>query len=211
MIRKILPAAIALLLFAWLAAMVTAGRTQAFDDSIRAAVHAHASPALDIAMQNISRIGEPKVLIDTGAVLLLFFLATRKWRTAWLVLLTVGGAELIDQILKLIFHRPRPHVFFGRQPFGYSFPSGHSLVSFVVFGALAVFLTPHVRSRVWRWVLYLAAASVVLAIGLSRVYLGMHYPTDVLGGYVAGVFWLTVVDLLWDRWRRDRTLRSRSH
>lgn len=210
MIRKYLPAAVALAIFAWLAAMVTTGRTQQFDESIRMAVHGRASPALTVAMRNLSRIGEPAVLIVSGAVVFLILLAARRRRVALLVFVVVGGAEIFDQFLKLAFRRPRPPAFFGLQePGGYSFPSGHALVSCTLFGALAVYAASRAGSRTLRWLYYVAAALPVLAIGLSRVYLGVHYPTDVLGGYAAAVFWLSVVYLLWRRSGGDGAFGSR--
>jgi undecaprenyl-diphosphatase len=106
--------------------------------------------------------------------------------------IAIGGAEVLDQLLKLLFHRARPATFFGLpEPMSYSFPSGHALVSFAFFGALAVFVSPR------RWWYAIAAALPIAAIGYSRIYLGMHYPSDVLGGWVAAAIWL--FSLSWAR------------
>jgi undecaprenyl-diphosphatase len=78
---------------------------------------------------------------------------------------------------------------------GYSFPSGHALVSCAFFGALAVFAAARTGRRARRWLYYVGAAIPIAAIGLSRIYLGMHYPSDVLGGYTGAAAWLFSVKL----------------
>jgi undecaprenyl-diphosphatase len=104
------------------------------------------------------------------------------------------GAEALDQILKLLFDRPRPETFFGfAAPVTHSFPSGHAMVSCCFFGVMAVILAARAPSRLKRTAIFAAAAILVVLIGFSRVYLGYHYPTDVLGGYAAAVVWLAVV------------------
>jgi undecaprenyl-diphosphatase len=109
------------------------------------------------------------------------------------------GAEAFDQLLKWIFHRQRPEAFFGHSPLSYSFPSGHSVESCCFYGVLAALVAGQSK-RLWRQVgIWLVAALVTLAIGCSRIYLGVHYPTDVLGGYAAAIVW---VSLIWLSWRR---------
>jgi undecaprenyl-diphosphatase len=108
------------------------------------------------------------------------------------------GAEALDQILKLLFNRPRPEPFFGlAAPITHSFPSGHAMVSCCFFGVLAVILAargaPWAASRSKRMAIFAVAAILVALMGFSRVYLGFHYPTDVLAGYAAAVVWLAVV------------------
>ena len=105
--------------------------------------------------------------------------------------------EVLDQLLKVAFHRPRPPTLFGLAgPAGYSFPSGHALVSFAFFGALAVFAAPR------RWLRYIVAALPVAAIGYSRIYLGVHYPSDVLGGWAAAAVWVFSVTFIMARAQR---------
>ena len=93
---------------------------------------------------------------------------------------TVLGANLLSEALKLVFQRPRPESFFGfESPITYSFPSGHAMVSLVFYLALAEVLAPPGRRPAAR----VAAAVLSLAVGFSRVYLGVHYPTDVAAGW----------------------------
>jgi membrane-associated phospholipid phosphatase len=188
----LLPAASALLFFAWLGAEVLRGGTQAFDDRIRMLVHANATPALTMVMRAISLIGYPAVLIALAVPAVVWSVRMGKARWASRFAISVAGAEVLEQLLKLVFHRPRPDTFFGLSgPMGYSFPSGHALVSFAFFGALAVFAAPR------RWWYYTAAALPITAIGLSRIYLGMHYPSDVLGGWAAGT--VLLLSVAWAR------------
>jgi undecaprenyl-diphosphatase len=92
--------------------------------------------------------------------------------------------------------------FFGlAEPIGYSFPSGHSLVSCVFFGVLAAFAAARTESRARRWLYYIVAALMIGAIGFSRIYLGVHYLSDVLAGYAGAIVWVFSVASA-RRWRR---------
>ncbi|MGA2737972.1 MAG: phosphatase PAP2 family protein [Bryobacteraceae bacterium] len=174
--------------------------TPAFDEPIRALVHAHASPALTVAMRAISALGEPAFLIVLGVPVVFWLVRTGRTRAMLRFAIAIVGAEVLDQLLKLLFHRARPTIFFGLpKPMGYSFPSGHALVSFAFFGALVVFASPR------RWWYYIAAAVPIAAIGYSRIYLGMHYPSDVLGGWAAAAIWLFSVS-----WARRATMPAGS-
>jgi undecaprenyl-diphosphatase len=187
----LLLAVAALVFFAWLADEVVHGRTQQFDDRIRMLVHARSSPALTAAMRGVSMIGEPWFLFVLGVPAVVWFVWKGWRRTVFVFAITVAGAEVIDQLLKLMFHRPRPATFFSlTEPVGYSFPSGHALVSCAFFGGLAVFAAARTGSRARRCLYYILAALLIAAIGYSRIYLGAHYPSDVAGGYAAAVVWL---------------------
>src|ERR1700740_1862807 len=131
-------AALALLLFAWVADSVLDQKTQSFDLQIRAAVHEHASPQLTVAMRAITWLGSWQVLLPTVGCLLAIFVLRGMSRDARLLLLAIAGAAELDTVLKLSFRRVRPAPFFGIPPLDtYSFPSGHALVSFCFYGLLA--------------------------------------------------------------------------
>lgn len=195
-------ALLAIFLFAWLAENVADQHTAKFDSFVRAGVHAYAAPPLTKMMFAVSFMGATGLIIAAGIALTLFL--HFRWRRAavWL-LVTLLGALILDVTLKLAFHRARPNPFFGPIPDTYSFPSGHSLFSFCFYGVLAGLLADRARSVSLRVVIWAIAALLVLAIGVSRIYLGVHYPSDVLAGYLVGTIWTAGMVAL-DRVRQKR-------
>lgn len=190
-----LTAAIAsLVFFGWLADEVLEGETRHFDDFTRAAVHTLTTPPLTTAMRGMSFIGSALFLTIATIVVIILF-ALRKWgREAQLFALTMIGASMLNTTLKLAFARPRPVPFFNlTKPETYSFPSGHSLASCCFFAGLAAILSGRIKSRRTRIIIWIAAATMFLLIGLSRIYLGVHYTTDVIAGFVAALIWILFV------------------
>jgi undecaprenyl-diphosphatase len=179
-----------LFLFAWIAEAVTAEHTMRFDLAIRNWVHQYSSPALTRVAVFASFVGADILVAAFVSSLLLF--AFLQWRRAalWLTL-TMVGALVLDLALKYAFRRPRPTPFFGPLPHTYSFPSGHALFSFCFYGALAGLLADRIQSLPMRICIWAVAVALIAAIGLSRIYLGVHYPTDVLGGYLAAAVWVS--------------------
>ncbi|OFK25307.1 phosphoesterase [Olsenella sp. HMSC062G07] len=138
-------------------------------------------------MQSISELALPVVLV----VLLLAveaFAPGRRPGVCAAVNLTLVLA--LNQVLKQIVHRPRPEGFRLIAESGYSFPSGHSMVAMAFYGLLAWMVWHYEKDRVVRWVCCLGFSLVVVAIGLSRVYLGVHYATDVIAGFCVSLAWL---------------------
>jgi membrane-associated phospholipid phosphatase len=200
-------AVVALFLFGWLADEMLEGDTLAFDLRVRAATHAIASPGLTWTLVLISRVGGPSVLMMLGAILTAIFVGHRWWRGAVVLLVAMVGAGFLDTALKLAFHRARPAPYFGYAlPESYSFPSGHALFAFCFFTAGAALLTPRLQHPALRWLVWAVAASLVLAIGFSRIYLGVHYPSDVLAGYAVGLIWSSVL-IVGDRVAHERARR----
>jgi undecaprenyl-diphosphatase len=152
-------------------------------------------------MRGISFTGSPGFLIIVAALAMMRFWWSGRPRMALLFVVTVLGAYLLDEVLKLGFRRARPVAFFGLKAAGYSFPSGHALVSCASYGVLAAFSAARTGSRVRRWMLRAGAALLIGMIGISRVYLGVHYPSDVLAGYAAALVWVYTVASA-RRWRR---------
>jgi undecaprenyl-diphosphatase len=194
MARLWLVTALALILFVWLAREVTRGDAMRLDTPIRNAVHARSSPPLTAAMRGLSLLGSEVGLVPLGAILVWWLVAAKRRRAAVVLAAAALGAEALDQIMKLLFARPRAEPFFGlASPITHSFPSGHAMVSCCFFGVLAAILAAREPSRLKRTGIFAAAALLVALMGFSRVYLGFHYPTDVVAGYAAAVVWLVVV------------------
>jgi undecaprenyl-diphosphatase len=205
----LLASLVALLLFVWLGLQIRSGAPTAFDIAGRAGLRSLESPTLSAIMWGASVYGAPSRLSPLGLLAAALFLA-RGWRRgALLVVVTTAGAWLLDTGLKLSFARARPEPFYDYYPApsSFSFPSGHALFSVCFFGGLAVLLTHRLNGRVAQVTVWLLALVIILLIGSSRIYLGVHYPTDVVGGYAVGLAWVTAVafgDRLAEHRRRKR-------
>ncbi|HSE31548.1 MAG TPA: phosphatase PAP2 family protein [Pyrinomonadaceae bacterium] len=199
-----------LVFFGWLTDEVLEGDTLAFDEATRAAVHQLASPTLTTIMRGISFFGGTRFLFGATTIIVLSFIF-RKWkREAILLTVTMIGASLLNITLKLTFKRVRPEPFFNlATPKSWSFPSGHSLASFCFFGALAVIVNARIKSRRLRIAIGITAAVIIFLIGLSRIYLGVHYATDVIAGFTAALIWIGAVKFVEDQLVRRRRRRMR--
>jgi undecaprenyl-diphosphatase len=175
-------------------------------------LHRHATPALTAVMKCITVLGSG-VWVAIVACLVGLVLAVRRWwyRLLELVLVVPGGA-LLNVLLKHVFRRPRP-VF--QQPLehlaagGYSFPSGHANAAMVMYGFLAFLLLAHVV-RVWRWraLVVLTTIFLIVLVDFSRMYLGLHYLSDVLAANASGLTWLALVLTAVNTWKRGRRHRD---
>ena len=186
----------ALVLFVWLFDEVLHSGTEHFDLWIRLGIHAHASPLLTEFMRAITYCGSWMVLLPATLVLSAILAWRKQYVEMRLLLITMGGALVLDNVLKLVAHRPRPTPFFVAKPLTYSFPSGHSLISLCFYGLLAGLLTMHLARRGWRALVWVIAAILIGLIGLSRIYLGVHWPSDVIAGYAAATVWMGAVRVL---------------
>jgi membrane-associated phospholipid phosphatase len=200
-----------LVFFGWLSDEVLDGETRHFDDVTRAAVHQLASPALTNVMRGISFLGSTLFLTMATTIAIVWF-ALRKWgREAKLFAITMIGASLLNIVLKLAFKRARPVPFFDLlPPETYSFPSGHALTSCCFFGALAALLTARIKSKQVRIAVWIICVTMFLLIGFSRIYLGVHYTTDVIAGFAAALIWILVVRFVELTLRRRRKRKEES-
>lgn len=161
------------------------------DLQIMKVIHAHASPALTHIALALSWIGSPLVLVPviSSAAIALWLLRLR--RDAALLILGIGGSGLLDIVLKLHFRRVRPDVPWAlATEHSFSFPSGHSVGAVVLYGLLTYLLWSHLRDALQRIAVIAGALLLVAGIGGSRVYLGVHFPTDIAAGYGVGLLWL---------------------
>ncbi|MGD0500250.1 MAG: phosphatase PAP2 family protein [Bryobacteraceae bacterium] len=199
-VRAVL-AATALVVFVWLARQASRGETAPFDAVIRNAIHAWASDWLTATMKLATQLGSAPFVIVAGLLAVWRLAASARRRAAALLVVATAGAEAIGQLLKFAFHRPRPEPFFGlADPLSYSFPSTHAMISCCFYGALAAILATSSRSPYVKAGLWALAAAVALAVGFSRVYLGVHYPSDVVAGYAAAVMWALALRAVHSAW-----------
>jgi undecaprenyl-diphosphatase len=180
--------------FIWLADEVFEGDTKIFDENVRGAIHRIASPALTQFMIFASFIGSFLVLFPASCVTVIIFVYVKWKRALVLFLFTMVGEQILEPILKGFYHRARPEAFFDYPlPDSYSFPSGHALAALCFFGILTWLITARLENIPLRILIWLFAAFVIFSIGLSRVYLGVHYPSDVIAGYLMAFVWVVTV------------------
>ena len=148
------------------------------------------SAAVDF-FRTITWLGSPLAGLVLGAVLCVFLYRRRHVVEAGLLVLVVGGDELLNVILKLSFHRHRPEVAFVHLD-TYSYPSGHAMMATAFYGACAYLMCRRLSGSWPRIAVATGAVTLVVVLGFSRLYLGMHYLSDVLSGYAGGAFWLAL-------------------
>ncbi len=184
----------ALFFFGWLASEMLEGDTRRFDETVREIVHHTAFPALTVVMQTASFLGSTLFLSLFGAAIVLALYRRKHRRGAMLFTITTVGAAVLLVTLKLAFRRARPEPFFDTiLPASYSFPSGHSLAAFCFYGALAEILSAR-TDKLWQQIIvWTAAAAMIFLIGISRIYLGVHHPSDVVAGYAVGLIWVITI------------------
>jgi undecaprenyl-diphosphatase len=211
-----LGACVLLFLFVRLAGEVIEGDTQAFDNRILRALRDPNDPSrpmgpawLESSLLDLTAIGGPTVLFLMVLAVVGFLLLQTRYRTALFVALTTLSGELINSALKHVFNRPRPSVVpHLRDVFSSSFPSGHAMESAIVYLTLGAMLMRVAERRLTK--LYCLGLAVLLTIlvGVSRVYLGVHYPTDVIGGWIIGFVWASICWLLEQRFEASAGIEA---
>jgi undecaprenyl-diphosphatase len=172
------------------------------DLSLALAVYRRAAPALTLLFLGLTYLGSGwgNVVL---AILGVSGLVVRRLtlHAATLVYIMLGG-WFISELTKVLIGRARPEVVRLASATGFSFPSGHAILSVCFYGGLALLLWNHARTRGRRAIILACAVGFPLAIGFSRVYLGVHYPTDVVGGWLGGLLWLGTLVVALRRWIR---------
>jgi undecaprenyl-diphosphatase len=187
---------------------VIEGDSRAFDRAVLLGIDSYSPDWLNEPMRRITALGYYWAVIPllAGAVFLFY---RRGWRlSATLLVVSTGGSIVLTTVLKFVVGRARPEIVdSGYQASFYSFPSGHATVAVGFYGMLTVILAYRLRGRA-RWAVALSGVLVVLLVGFSRLYLGVHYPTDILAGYLAALLWLVCVGGVYALWLSVRGLRA---
>jgi undecaprenyl-diphosphatase len=194
--------------FAELADEVVEGESRRFDRAVLLWIHSHFPGWLDGPMRLVTALGYYWVVVPLLAVTVLVFYR-KGWRlSAILLVVSTSGSILLTTVLKAVFERSRPELFdSGYAASFYSFPSGHATVALGFYGTLTLIMAYRLRGYA-RWLVAACGVSLVLLIGFSRLYLGVHYPTDILAGFLAAPLWLVFVGVAYASWLSVRGLRA---
>jgi undecaprenyl-diphosphatase len=200
-------AILTLVTFAWLADEVLEQEFAAMNRDVLLWIHGFAGPGLTSVAFAFTDLGS---VLGVTILAICFGLVLIRMRHYWdavtLLVVLTGGAVLVF-VLKGVFQQIRPQVF---TPYvaelNFSFPSGHSLISFAFWGYLASWLVHQDPKAPWRWLVGALCLAVAACVALSRLYLGVHWPTDVLAGLIVATFWVTAC-LSAQRWALARRSR----
>jgi undecaprenyl-diphosphatase len=176
--------------FAELGEHVREGSTQQFDVAVLRWLQAHHAPWVTQLMKEVTPLGTGIVVITVVGVAAAFLWHTVHKHSARLLLAATAGGIVLDNVLKFYFDRPRPDLFtWETTAMSSSFPSGHAMSATVVYGTVG-YLLARLQKHVWaRAITLTVAALLILLICLTRLYLGVHYPSDVLAGIIIGLAW----------------------
>jgi undecaprenyl-diphosphatase len=179
--------------FGLIALLVSDKKIAQFDSTIIAFIQGLESPGLTSIMKFFTFIGSgTQVVIIALLVIFFLFKVLHHRRELILFIWVVLGTTILNEILKTIFHRARPTIHRIVDANGFSFPSGHSMAAFSLYGVIAFLLWRHLSTSLGRGLIIIFSIFMIIMIGVSRIYLGVHYPSDVLGGFLASGCMLAV-------------------
>jgi undecaprenyl-diphosphatase len=164
-----------------------------WDVPILLAIHLTSQPRLDVFATTLTKFGVFWGVFPISAVIVLVLLRQRQWRSLAYLISTLLGSIIINRTAKVLLHRVRPHLWESPSPeLDYGFPSGHAMSSMTLVVALII-LTWGTR---WCWLVLIVGGLFVLAIGWTRLYLGVHYPSDILAGWMVSIAWAVGVSFV---------------
>ncbi|MBS5806708.1 MAG: phosphatase PAP2 family protein [Firmicutes bacterium] len=138
-------------------------------------------------LKAITELGGVAFTVLAGVLIFMFCKKNR-----WFITIDLVGVTLVNQVIKHIIRRPRPNVLRLVEESGYSFPSGHSMVSMAFYGIIIYLVYKNVSNKYLKWILIILLSLLILSIGFSRIYVGVHYFTDVAGGFLLGLAYLII-------------------
>jgi undecaprenyl-diphosphatase len=194
-------------LFAKIVEDVVESESRWFDETVLFWINDNLPSWLYEPMLFVTALGYYWVVLPLLAVAVYVFYRQRRQISAALLIVATVGSVVVSTTLKDVLQRTRPELFdSGYTASGYSFPSGHATIAVGFYGTLTLLVAWRLRGF-WRWTTAAAGTILVILIGFSRLYLGVHYPTDVLAGFLAALLWVSFVGLCYFLWR---TFRGRS-
>lgn len=169
-----------------------------FDSAVIESIRIHTSEALSRMMILITECGSITFYVTVGGIITIMLCLKKRIAEGIMLVVCSGGSGLMTLLLKEIVMRIRPDMMPIIAETGYSFPSGHSVTAVCFYGYLAYLCWSQGRGDIVRRGSVIAAVCMILGIGISRIYLGVHFPTDVIGGYIGGLMWLSLSILVLD-------------
>ncbi|MBD2249986.1 phosphatase PAP2 family protein [Nostoc parmelioides] len=164
-----------------------------WDLPILMTIHSLARPQLDIFAAILTKFGSFRTVLPILSVIVLILLVQRRWRSLTYLLITAAGSATINRTAKELWHRIRPHIWESVAPeFDYSFPSGHAMTSMTLIAILVVLTW----GSAWRWLTVIFGSVYILAIGWTRLYLGVHFPSDIIAGWMVAIAWAIGVSFI---------------
>ncbi len=175
---------------AWLCTEVWEKEVFSFDRSLLLWIHQFANPQLDGLMLFITALGDPAMVVTVFVSTIAWLGMKRRYTDGIRFTIACVGGVVLNQVMKLFFAKPRPELWTRLiSETSFSFPSGHAVGSMVVYGFIGYILAR--EFPIYKRYIYAITSSLIIAIGFSRLYLGVHYPTDIIAGYGVGILWLT--------------------
>jgi undecaprenyl-diphosphatase len=198
--------------FIILSYLVQAEHLVVFDRVVIDLVQGLEADGLTAAMKFFTYIGSLKFIVILTVPIFLFLFYLLRHRLEILIFLAVVYmTPILNRLLKLYFHRERPDFNMLIEIGGYSFPSGHAMNAFSFYSILAFLLWRHVPTRPGRIAVIIFSSLMIFAIGISRVYLGVHYPSDIIGGFLASGLWVAAVIWFFQRYKEKLEMPKRGH
>ena len=149
---------------------------------------------LTLILKAITELGGVAFTVLAGVLIFMFCKKNR-----WFITFDLVGVTLVNQVIKHIIRRPRPNVLRLVEESGYSFPSGHSMVSMAFYGIIIYLVYKNVSNKYLKWILIILLSLLILSIGFSRIYVGVHYFTDVVGGFFLALAYLIVYIYIYNK------------
>jgi len=195
-----------------LAEALSENELHAFDEKIQQGIISYRDPALTPTITVITDLGDRYAYFAVIGIMVLLFLQKRKWRLSLQILFVSGLSAFATIVLKNTYERQRPsNIEHLVEIGGLSFPSGHSLSAMAFYGFCIYLIWRYLRRKSLKIILTVLCTLLIIAIGLSRIYLGVHYPSDVAAGFVGGLIWASFCILLFNLigiWRRRHSKKT---
>ena len=188
-----------LVLFIIVTVLVFTNNTNSFDNTAYNNIISIRNNFWDVFFTSVTILGNTSIIIILVVILLILL----KDRYRYLVVGITAFTALSNQILKNIFRRPRPEVLRLIKQGGYAYPSGHAMISVALYGFLIYYVHHKVKNKYLKIFLISVLSILIILIGISRIYVGVHYPSDILGGYILSLLILILIILGVDKYDKN--------